>query len=228
MDNERSENELIKPMINHLIGNGIDLTKDYAEMALDSFLNPGLLKDVPFLGTVIKLGQSILTVKNLNMTRNYYIFISNLRKDKKIDAKLQEHILELEKHPKKMQQELEILLLYIEQYKEIEKVEYMVNVYWAYLNDTVAGINWETAVAFFEILNRMLPQDIYALEKVVEEGARQEVFSDHSSLLRLSALGLLQYFNGKEEEFGYHKKGLAQITSQGKSFYRVIKTRKIF
>lgn len=226
MKNKELKNQLIEPMIDHLTGNGIDLAQNYAEIALDSFLKPSLLKDVPLVGSAMKLGQSVLTVKNLITARNYYIFISELRKDKKTDEELQEHLHELEKDPKKLQKEIEMLLVYIERYKEEEKVQYMVNVYRAYFDRSLAGINWDTTVVFFELLDRILPQDIRDLERVFTEGASSEVFNDHAGLLRLSALGLLQYFDGKEEKWGHNKKGLVKITSQGKCFYRIIKNGK--
>lgn len=199
--NENSlENKLIAPMIEHLTGNGIDLMQDYLEIGLDGFLSPNLLKDIPLVGTALKLGQIALTVRNLIMTRNYYVFISDLRKDRKTDIELKKHIQVLNNNPKQLQKELEILLVYLEQYKEVEKAQYMANVYRAYLNCSVGGIEWETAVAFFEILDRILPQDIRSLEQVFMKGVNKEEVNDHSSLLRLSALGLLQYFDGKEEK----------------------------
>lgn len=223
MNDKSLENKLIAPMIGHLTDNGIDLAQDYTEIALDTFLQPGLLKDLPLIGTALKLGQSVLTVKNLIMAKNYYIFISELRKDKKTDEKLQKHIFELEKNPDKLQKELEMLLIYIEQYKEQKKAQYMANIYRCYLDDSVRGIDWETATDFFEILDRILLRDICDLEKMRTEGATKEIFLDHSGLLRLSALGLLQYFNGQEKECGNNKKSLARITGQGKLFYRTIK-----
>lgn len=226
MKNKELENQLIEPMINHLTGNGIDLAQDYTEIALDSFLNYGLLKDVPLVGTAFKLGQSVLTLRNLIMARNYYIFISELRKNKKIDEELQEHLRELGKDPKKLRKEIEMLLIYIERYQEEEKAQYMANIYCAYLNHTVSGINWDTTVVFLELLDRVLLRDIHDFERVFAGETSSQVFNDHSGLLRLSALGLLQYFNGKEEPYGYNKNGLAKVTCQGKVFYRIIKQGK--
>lgn len=228
MKKEKLENQLTEPMIKQLTDNSIDLSQDYTELALDSFLNPGLLKDVPLVGTAIKLGKSALTVRNIIMARNYYIFISELRKDKITDEQLQKHLQELQKDSKKLNKEIGMLLIYIEQYKEEEKARYMANIYRAFLVNNIYGINWDTAVVFFELLNRILPQDISVLETVCTKGASADLFSDHSGLLRLSSLGLLQYFNGKEEKYGHNKIGLAKITVQGKLFYRIIKYSNSF
>ena len=230
MKRKKMEYQLIEPMIEHLTGDVIDLTQDYAEMALDTFLQPGMLQDVPVIGTALKLGRSILSIKDLIATRNYYVFISEMRKAAQADSILQkrieEHLLTVENDPEKRQKEIEWLLLYIERYKEQEKAKYMANIYRAYLNNPVSGINWETATAFFEILDRILIQDICDFEKVFAKGASSQVFNDNSGLLRLSALGLLQYFNGREEAYGHNKSGLAVVTSQGKLFYSIIKYGK--
>lgn len=231
MKRKKMEYQLIEPMIEHLTGDVIDLTQDYAEMALDTFLQPGMLQDVPVVGTALKLGRSILSIKDLIATRNYYVFISEMRKAAQADSMLQkrieEHLLKVENDPEKRQKEIEWLLLYIERYKEQEKAKYMANIYRAYLNNSVSGINWETATAFFEILDRLLLQDIRDLTKVFTEGKSARMFSDHSGLLRLSALGLMQYFNGKEEPYGHNKSGLVKVTMQGKVFYHVIKYGKV-
>lgn len=229
MENKKIENELLQPMIEEFIGNSVDLTQDYAEMALDHFFDVDLLKNVPLVGTVVKVWQGALTIKNLIMARNYYIFITNLKGDKVTTKRLNKHMKKLQENPKQLINELEMLLAYIERYKEEEKIQYMANIYRAYLRqsvDSLAGIDWEATTAFFEILERLLPQDIYDLEKIQTEGAVKEKFSNHAGLLRLSALGLLQYFNGKEDEYGYHKKGIAKSTIEGKKFYRIIKTGK--
>ena len=229
MENEKIGNEILQPMIEQFMANSVDLTLDYAEMALDHFLDFDLLKDVPLLGTVAKAGQATFTIKNLVMARNYYVFITDLRSDHVTTERIYKHTKKLQENPKQLIKELEMLLVYIEKYQEVEKAQYMANIYRAYLRQSVGcafGIDWKTTTAFFEILDRLLPQDIHDLEKAQIKGATPEMFNDHAGLLRLSALGLLQYFNGKEEEYGYHKKGIARSTMQGKLFYRIIKTSK--
>lgn len=68
------------------------------------------------------------------------------------------------------------------------KIVSMANVYCAYLRQLVGSLTgsaWETTTAIFEILERLLPQDIRDLEKVKTEGATKEKFSDHAGLLKL-------------------------------------------
>lgn len=227
MNTGPSKKDVYTPMIAHLTDENMDLAIDYMEMGLDSFLSEGILKDIPIIGTAWKLGQNVMSIKNLITARNYWVFISELRKDKVTAEKLEEHFFQLNSNPKQLKKELEMLLIYIDRYNEVEKAQYLANIYRCFLKQSVFGIDWETATAFFEILDRVLLQDLSALKTVCTYGTRKEYFNEHSSLLRLSALGLLQYFNGKEEAYGHNKIGLARLTVSGKAFYRTITTSSL-
>ena len=224
MVTEPSNKNFLIQMIAHLMDENMDLSIDYMEMGLDYFLSDGILKDIPLIGTGWKLGQNIMTIRNSITARNYWVFISELRKDKVTAEKLEKHIAQLNSNPQQAKKELEMLLIYIDRYNEVKKAQYLANIYRCFLNQSVAGIDWETATAFFEILDRILLQDLSALKTVCTYGTHKEYFNEHSSLLRLSALGLLQYFNGKEEAYGHNKIGVARLTVSGKAFYRTITT----
>ncbi len=106
LNDSNIQKRLMAFMVSHLTGNGIDLMQDYIELTLDDFLHLELLKDIPLVGTALKLGKSALTIRNLIMTRNYCIFISDLRREKETQRKLQEHLSKLENQPGKMQKNL--------------------------------------------------------------------------------------------------------------------------
>lgn len=226
MKRDDGANRLLEPVVRDLISDTIDLSQDYAEMGLDSFLDPGLLKEIPMVGTALKLGGWFMKVRELHMLRNYRTFLTALRRDELTDKKLKEHMQKLEDNPDNMRKEIELLLNYLQAYREVKKAEYMANVYRAFLKGGISGISWDTATVFFALLERILPQDLSVLKTVHERGAGREVFSDHSALLRLSALGLLQYFNGREETCG-NKMSLAKVTVQGEAFYRAILYSKL-
>lgn len=54
----------------------------------------------------------------------------------------------------------------MEQYKSVEKIQYMVNIYRVFLSYSIGRIQWNQ-VLFFEILDRLLPSDIDDLKKIV-------------------------------------------------------------
>ena len=88
----------------------------------DAFLDDNMLKNIPVIGTLINLGKCGMTIKNLQFAKNYYIFIQEIRNKEISKEKLDKHIEELKNNPKRMRKEMETLLIYLEQYKEIEKL----------------------------------------------------------------------------------------------------------
>lgn len=226
MVNRNDDNKCYEPMKNDLLGIGIDAFTDYGDMALNYFLDETIIGNIPIIGTFVKAVKIGLSIKNLRFAKNYCTFIQKIRNNEKTQKDLEQHVNILNNNPKQMKRELETLIIYLEQYKSVDKIQYMANIYRAFLSCSIGGIQWNQALIFFEILDRLLPSDIDDLKKMVIYGAEAEKFNDHSGLLRLSALGLVQYFNGKEEKYGHNKTGVAKLTVQGKAFYRVITAAK--
>ena len=115
------DNEYSKAMKAILMEIGEDTGKDYREMAFDAILDDNMLKNIPVIGTLINLAKWGMTIKNLQFAKNYYVFIQEIRNKEISKEKLDKHIEELKNNPKRMRKEMETLLIYLEQYKEIKK-----------------------------------------------------------------------------------------------------------
>lgn len=214
-------------IISGLLETAVDSSVDYGELALDYFLDDKIIKDIPIIGTLVNLGKCIISIKSLQFAKNYYTFIQLVRNNKKTVEELEKHIKSLNNNPKQMKKEIDTLLIYLEEYKNSNKIQYMFNIYRAFLSPGIFAMDWNQTLIYFEILGRLLPDDIEALKKIAVYGAQASEFSDHSELLRLSALGLVQYFNGKEVNCGHDKHRIARLTIEGKRFYRIITTQSI-
>ena len=211
-------------IISGLLETAVDISIDYGEVALDYFLDDKIIKDIPIIGTLANLGKCIISIKNLQFAKNYYTFIQLIRNNKKTVEELEKHIKCLNNNPKQMKKEIDTLLIYLEEYKNSDKIQYMSNIYRAFLSPGILAIDWNQTLIYFEILGRLLPDDIETLKRIAVYGAQAKEFSDHSGALRLSALGLVQYFNGKEVNCGHNKYRIAKLTMEGKRFYRTITT----
>ena len=211
-------------IISGLLETAVDISIDYGEVALDYFLDDKIIKDIPIIGTLANLGKCIISIKNLQFAKNYYTFIQLIRNNKKTVEELEKHIKCLNNNPKQMKKEIDTLLIYLEEYKNSDKIQYMSNIYRAFLSPGILAIDWNQTLIYFEILGRLLPDDIETLKRIAVYGAQAREFSDHSGALRLSALGLVQYFNGKEVNCGHNKYRIAKLTMEGKRFYRTITT----
>ena len=211
-------------IISGLLETAVDTSIDYGEVALDYFLDDKIIKDIPIIGTLANLGKCIISIKNLQFAKNYYTFIRLIRNNKKTVEELEKHIKCLNNNPKQMKKEIDTLLIYLEEYKNSDKIQYMSNIYRAFLSPEILAIDWNQTLIYFEILGRLLPDDIETLKRIAVYGAQAREFSDHSGVLRLFALGLVQYFNGKEVNCGHNKYRIAKLTMEGKRFYRTITT----
>ena len=211
-------------IISGLLETAVDTSIDYGEVALDYFLDDKIIKDIPIIGTLVNLGKCIISIKSLQFAKNYYTFIQLVRNNKKTVEELEKHIKCFNNNPKQMKKEIDTLLIYLEEYKNSDKIQYMSNIYRAFLSPEILAIDWNQTLIYFEILGRLLPDDIETLKRIAVYGAQAREFSEHSGVLRLSALGLVQYFNGKEVNCGHNKYRIAKLTMEGKRFYRTITT----
>jgi len=55
------------------------VTKDLAEVALDGLLNEGLIKDIPFLGSIFGIGKAVLSISDRLFTKKLILFIYELK-----------------------------------------------------------------------------------------------------------------------------------------------------
>ncbi len=107
----------------------IDTIEDIAEIGLDSLLNEGVIKDIPIVGALFRIGKGVSSVKDAITAKRILIFTQQLRKNNIDGNKLQKHIEKLNDDPKKFNKELEIILDYIDKQAGYIKAKILVNFY---------------------------------------------------------------------------------------------------
>ena len=55
------------------------ISEDFAEIAIDSMLNEGVLKDIPIVGTILKIGKTFTTVKDQLFLKKIIAFLSQIK-----------------------------------------------------------------------------------------------------------------------------------------------------
>lgn len=71
------ENEIMKAMAS----SGLDIAVDFSEVALDSILRDGLLRDIPIVGALVSLYKLGSNVQNANFIRNATTFFQELKRN---------------------------------------------------------------------------------------------------------------------------------------------------
>lgn len=160
---------------------------EYIEVGLDSIMEDGILKDIPFISTVIslyKIGKSVHECHHVKKMATFLNEIHNRVADETDRVKYREKFQGDEKF---RNQELEYIMIIIDRYIGYEKPKMLAKLYLAYLDGTII---WEEFTMYAEVIDRFLPQDCRTL--VMDSftfHTRDNVGAE--SILRLVALGLM-------------------------------------
>lgn len=159
---------------------------ELAEVGLDSIMDDGVLKDIPFISTAVsiyKIGNSIKDRHNIKKLAHFLDEINRNLYDINERDKYKKKITE---HEKFRDQQLEYLLVLIERYVGYKKPRYLAKIYLAYLEDK---ISWEELLQFSEVIDRFLFGDCELLCSSTEFVTQRDTGVE--GLLRLIGSGLV-------------------------------------
>ncbi|MBR1432886.1 hypothetical protein [Ruminococcus sp.] len=180
-----NENSIVESFSASIVNNAVDMGSELAEVGLDSILEDGTLKDIPFISTAISVYKIGTTIKESHYIKKLARFIDAFNKGID-DADMRERIKSRFLEEKKGKKELEYILLIIDRFIEEEKAVMLGKLYLSYLN---RQINWEEFTLFSEMVDRFLPNDYLSLQS-------DYIFKTHRGVgsepfLRLEGLGLI-------------------------------------
>lgn len=192
---------------------GIDL----AEVGIDLLCEDEILKDIPILGTVFKLGKTVFSISRRMYIKKILIFAQEMQKGNVDKETLQKHKEELLADPKLYNSELETIVEYINRQVGYKKSKYYAKTYILYLNQE---IEYDDFIMLFEIIDQIFLSDIDAFEAIYEKDVLEKEHSYNMvSCKRLSNCGLIDFFNGMVvKDPDSDAMIFAKITSIGKYF----------
>ncbi len=180
------ENNLVDSFEKSIGADIAEFTGDAIEFGADLCMDDGLLKEIPFVGTVFKLysiGNKVYDNHCLKKLYSFIFAINNGSYSKETQEEYRKKFIENEKIRK---QELGYLLILIDRYIGFEKPQMLAKLYLAYLDDK---INWIALTQYAEIVDRFLPGDCNVLCENIHYKTENDEKTD--SLQRLIALGLI-------------------------------------
>ena len=191
-------------MENVILDNVTNLTIDISELVVDSFLNDGLLKDIPIVGTgvnIIKLTSNISDTLLLNKLK---IFMENLRIINQNDV---ERFKEKMKNDK-FKKDIGIKLLNIvNKTDEYIKIKWIANSFLEYLD---GFIDKNFFFRIVTIINNTFVQDIIQLKHIKD---KEEILSNNK---RVESYVLNQLFsNGLLDNCGIDGGGASDEVDSG-------------
>lgn len=113
----------------------LGLVKDYSELAMDSFLDEGTLKEIPILGTLFSIYKIGSSLRERHYIKKIVVFLNQL---KDIPKKQREDFLsKLDNNDKFKESIFEKTLLLLERLDETHKAEMIGNLFRLFIMEVI-------------------------------------------------------------------------------------------
>lgn len=172
-----------------LFNDSVDIIGDYMEIGIDSFIEEGILKEIPFVKSIVstlKIGKNI---HDRNLLKQTLTFIKEFNSGNISKDKLVAYKSSIENNPKKCEEELGRILILLNNYVDREKSIMLARLYKSYV---MQEINWHEFCEFSEIINRLFIQDIQILKGIKDKNIDiMNNREDEFRIERLYSLGLI-------------------------------------
>jgi hypothetical protein len=159
--NNEKPHKIEDALINEIKGDNIkEVFSEGAELALDHFLDEGILKDIPFFGMLYKGYKAASSIREAIFAKKVYKFLVQLKdipKDKR-----ENFLKQLEDNKTHQHRVGEKLLIIIDQLDDMEKPEIIGRL----LKSAIKGkINYEDFLRYSSIVQRLIVPDLLLLKE---------------------------------------------------------------
>lgn len=180
--------ELTQDFEKSLFRASTDMIGDYIELGIDSFINEGILKDVPIVNTIVEVLKVGKNIHDRNLLKQTLTFINEFNSNNISNEIMNEYKENINKNPKKCEKELGRVLLYLNNFIDKEKSIMLAKLFKAYVSKTII---WNEFCEYSEIINRIFLEDLLIL-KCIKEGIKfKGKDGDNFRVERLYSLGII-------------------------------------
>lgn len=195
--------KLTRDFANSLIISAEDGIKDCIELGIDSFIEDGVLKEFPIVNTIVSGLKFAKNIYDRNLLKQTLTFIAELNNGTISKDKLIAYQATILNNPKKCEEELGRILIYLNSFMDKEKSIMLSKLFKAYVNQI---INWNEFCEYSEIVNRLFIQDIPVLKEVfIDNKDIIDDFDNKYRIDRIASIGLVnlnsssRYYSEDEE-----------------------------
>lgn len=212
-------NELIPEFQKSLFFSLSDSIPDIAEFGIDSILSEGILKDFPFVSTLMGVKNIAQNLYDRNLLRQTLTFVKELNNGQLDNKKKEKYRKKIEDNPKKAEAELGRVLIILNQNIELAKSRILAAIFREYINES---IDWRTFCEFSEITRMFFIDDIYDLDTIYHQGPNYLAFLSYGAD-RLVALGLVKSSAAPaivEDALGIRQS--MKLSDIGEKYYKIV------
>ena len=172
-----------------LFNNSKEIIGEYIEFGIDSFINDGILKDIPIVNTIVAVLKVGKNIHDRNLLKQTLTFINEFNKNNLTEEQLKNYKERIEKDRKKCEDELGRVLLLLNNFIDKEKSIMLSKLFKAYVSQL---LNWNDFCEYSEIINRLFIQDFSFLQEIylgrISDTTNR---SDIYKVERLNSLGII-------------------------------------
>lgn len=163
----------------------IEIVQEVGEITLDSFLNDGLLKEIPILGTLIKFRKIGVGIRDIMFAKKLFVFLHSIS-DTTAEQR-EKFVTELESNSSKLQKVGETIVFYLDQYDHVEKAEILGKLATARMQQRIDYSTFERLAA---IVNRAYMPDLRDLVRIHRNEQVDDDILDNLASVGLMTSGL--------------------------------------
>lgn len=177
-----------------IFDSAIDLGTNVSEICIDMLQAEGIVKDIPVLGTVYKVGKIGYSVGQLTFIKKVLVFAQEMQKNDIDRGVLKKHKELSVTDPKKYYRELELIIEYLNRQVGYEKSVLNARAYYLYLDEE---IEYDDLMILWEVIDQLFLSDKETLIKLYKKNVFTEGDTyNQLACKRLYNCGMIDFFNG--------------------------------
>ncbi|MCQ2026633.1 hypothetical protein [Clostridium butyricum] len=220
--------EIIKPFRESLFDKNLtDIGIDMLEVGIDNLLQEGLAKNIPIVGSIVKVGQFVYNIYDRNLLKQTLVFIRHFNNNTIDSEKVKKYKESLERDSSKAEKELGRVLIILNKTIDLEKTNILAKLYLAYVDEKIM---WKDFCEFSEIIDRLFVNDIDILFDIHTKNKGGIYVERNADYIyqRLISIGLLKNNIGIGALTHSHLQGISEkpthieLTQLGHIFCRIV------
>lgn len=171
-----------------LFNDSKDIIGDYMEISIDSFIEEGVLKEIPIVKSIVSVLKVGKNIHDRNLLEQTLTFINEFNNNSISKEKIKEYKDKIENNDRRCKEELQRVMLILNNNIDKEKSIILARLFKAYINE---NINWKEFCEYSDITNRLFLEDIRILEHIKNNKKLKGYEGDSFRVERIYSLGII-------------------------------------
>lgn len=139
-----------------------DITLDIGELGIDSFMESGVVQQIPILKTIYSVAQVAQNIYDRNLMRQTAQFLMEFNENRISEEKLNKYKNKLSQNPSRREEELSRVLVLLNKNIDLKKSQLEARFFAAYVDEK---LTWDEFCELCDITDRLFINDLLLLKK---------------------------------------------------------------